>query len=75
VSETSFDRLRKLATACDAKWELLSRSADRRIFWAKALQVIAGVLALISGASVTSLIATVSDELGVMPLRLPSHLA
>jgi hypothetical protein len=65
VSETSFDRLRKLANACDAKWELLGRSAYRRILWAKALHVIAGVLALISGVSVTSLIAAVSDELGV----------
>ena len=41
------------------------RSADRKIFWAKALHVIAGVLALISGASITSLIAAVSDELAI----------
>jgi hypothetical protein len=65
VSDTSFERLRKLANACDAKWELLGRSAYRRIFWAKVLHVLAGVLALISGASVISLIAAVSDELGV----------
>jgi hypothetical protein len=57
--------LRTLADACDAKWELLGRFAYRRLFWAKALQVIAGVFALISGASITSLFASVSQELGV----------
>ena len=49
------------AGLCQVKRELLGQLAAERIAWAKHLQLAAGVLALVSAASITSLISTLSN--------------